>query len=1292
MKDDYVSLHTHTDMSQLDGCGKIERYVEVAAERGHPAIAFTDHGTMRGYTKQHEACGEHGVQPIFGIEFYVSPNMRRRGLTDEEREEVVKDAKKADHKQLIKQHEERMGIRDRWHLTAWAVNQTGLRNLFRLSSAAFIDGFYYKPRIDLEELAKYSEGVMVSTGCLSSPVNDQYLAGKRRQALEFADRLNEVFGDRLWLELQPHAIADQREANALMLKLAERYRGSSQLIATQDSHYVEQSAWIHHEVLLCIGTGTDLSDPNRFKFDGNEFHFRTRVEMAEAFRRHHEHIPAHLAKQALDNTLVFASRCTAKVDVDYHAALLPDVGIPEKYGGDDFAFLRDLCLYGWHWREIPKRAAAFAGRERVTKEAAMDVYIARLKHELGALKRQKFVPYFLIVWDLYRFAREAKIMTGPGRGSVAGSLVAYLLGITAVDPIEHHLIFERFINPHRVDMPDCDMDFEDSRRHEIIEYIRAKYGHDRVCQIATIGKLSGKQCLIDVSRVLGVPRAEVNQVTSSIIERSSGDERASQTIEDSFKDFDVCRKFNEKYPMVLEHARHLEGMAKNLGIHAAGVVASPVPLTDIIPLEIRISDGEKVVVSAVDMYGVSMAGLVKLDVLGLRTLSVVRHALDAIELYHGRTIDMEDTDVVRLDDPAVLAAFTAHDYGGIFQYDTPSADKVCSGVDFTTFEDVAAMTALNRPGTARSGLATKYVERKKNPKLVEKVDFHPLVSKITSDTLGILVYQEHVIRIFTDIAGFAPGTADSLRKTIAKKVGDETIGKERENFVKGAVEHTPGMTVEVANKIMDAITFFGSYGFNKSHATAYGMIAYWCMWLKVYYPREFYWALMKNEPDRLRVQQIAKDAKRHGITLLPPHVSVSGAHFTIDPTADAIRGSLVDIKGVGEAAAQAIIEGQPYTDMMDFVSRVDKRRCNRGTALALAKAGALDGFFPNIKWLVENIERWWKVATHPRPTLRPVPKGPLASRDEVLATMAEEAAGLPDYDEEERAHITSEVNPLAFGNHPIDAYKLFMESSVRVPMVDMDDESFFKDYDGKGCYIAGVIVEVRYNQIGDFHTGALPSEEERKRQFWGERYANVNIEDRTGKQNRFKFDIDVFNAMRPVIDSGIGTPLIVHATASAFTGTLRAQFAVNLETLRSRVRAGEGLNLWDKVVTGAHPALTYDWPSEAVRTLRTTNEAFWKSNGGGVYTGLVTNVRLKYDRKGGLMAYIGLLGGDNRFIEAICFASTWAEVSQHIRAGRLLKLDIERHPDGFRKRGFSYFYNGGRIQWMSRADYGAAMD
>ncbi len=582
------------------------------------------------------------------------------------------------------------------------------------------------------------------------------------------------------------------------------------------------------------------------------------------------------------------------------------------------------------------------------------------------------------------------------------------------------------------------------------------------------------------------------------------------------------------------------------------------------------------------------------------------------------------------------------------------------------------MTALNRPGTSRSGLASKYVERKKNPRLVEKVDYHPKVSEITSDTLGIIVYQEHVIKIFTDIAGFAPGTADSLRKTIAKKIGDETLGKERANFVAGAVAKT-GMDEETANKIMDAITFFGSYGFNKSHATAYSMIAVWCMWLKTYYPLEFYWALLKNEPDRIRIQQYAKHAKKKGIGFLPPSVSVSKAAFSIDADKVAIRGSLVDIKGVGTKASEAIMAEQPYSDFWDLLSRVDRRKVHKGVMVALARSGALDDLLPNPRWFVENVEDFWKAL------------GRKSAESQAAARkMLVDSVDGPRWDDEERQLIASRVSPLAFGKHPMDAYGDFVKKNIVFKLAPMSDEDFFQKYDGKIVMIGGIIVEVKLNQIGDFHTGRLPDAEAQRRMFWGKRYANVNVEDVGGKQNRIKHDWDIYPRMRPVIELGLGHPVLVLALVNARYENLRAYFSVDLEGLRKRVRAGESLSIWERIVTGDHPAkhlklrLASKADLKSAAKARWTNRAYRKSKSGGIFYGVVTNVRLKYDKRGQEMAFFGLIGGNGYAIDAICFGSQWPLVKGVISPGAFLKIPLVKERDPY--RGLSHFFQGGRIR------------
>ena len=628
-QEDFVHLHVHSDHSQLDGCGKISSYVEEAKKRGSPAISITEHGSMRGYFKQHKSCEEHDLKPIYGIEFYVSNDMYRRGLTDMEKFDVTKGLKKNEQKVAIKKYEEEEGIRDRWHLTAWARNDKGLKNLFRLSTMAYTEGFYYKPRIDINALIKHGEGISIGTGCASSVIHDRVVQGKKRKAFEIADQLRDKFGENLWLEIQPHDLDIQVATNQFNLELKERWGKHARLLATQDAHYVHSGDSIHHEVLLCVGTRDVLSNPNRFKFDGTDFFLKTRKQMRKTFLKNHPYMTKKQIKESLDSTVMFSEQVDAKVNIDYHAALLPHVVVPKKFSSE-WEYLKSLCSIGWKRREMATRIAATGERLGMTYSDSKKMYLKRLAYELSTLKRQNFISYFLIVHDLYDWTRDNGIMAGPGRGSVAGSLVAFLLGFTCVDPLEHDLIFERFINSDRIDLPDIDMDFEDARRQEILDYLRTKYGSENVAQIATIGRLSGKQCLKDVSRVLGVPYMEAQEVTGSLIEIEGKKDDDEGILERAFSEVKVCRDFDKKYPNVLRHSLVLEGLAKTLGIHAAGIVVTPDRVENYVPLEIRKYKGQNVVVTALDKKGVAAMGLVKLDVLGLKILTVFRDCIEAL--------------------------------------------------------------------------------------------------------------------------------------------------------------------------------------------------------------------------------------------------------------------------------------------------------------------------------------------------------------------------------------------------------------------------------------------------------------------------------------------------------------------------------------------------------------------------------------------------------------------------------------------------------------------------------------
>lgn len=1270
--DDFVHLHTHSDMSQLDGCGRIDDYVNRAVELQHRALSFTEHGTMRGFYTALEAMKEKPIKPVYGTEFYVAEDMYRRGVTNEEKEAITAGMKKGEHRAAIKAWEELNGIRDRWHLTVWAKNDDGIKSLFKLSSLSYTRGYYYKPRIDLKTLIEHKEGLMVATGCLSSPINDRLVSGKRAKALETVELLREAFGEDLWLEVQPHRIWDdakgadlQEMANRFILDLRRRWGSTARLLATQDAHYVHKGDDKAHEVLLCIGTGTTLSDPNRFKFSSDEFWFKTRDEMETAFKDQHPYFTDAEVQEALDNTVAFSEICTAKIVIDKFKTLLPPVEVPPEFAGNEFAWLKELCRRGWAWREIPERVIRYAIRKGISVDEARDVYVNRLTMELGALKRQRFIPYFLIVRDLYDWVRRNGIACGPGRGSSAGSLIAFLLGITALDPIEHGLLFERFISPGRQDLPDIDMDFEHKRRGEILQYLRDRYGDDKTCQIATHNKLKGKQCVKDVCRVLGVPFEASNKITDLIMERSPGDARAFNCVEDSFAESRELQEFNRRYPDVLKHAKTLEGMTKAIGVHAAGVVVSPVPLDEVIPLEVREDEqGNKQIISAVDMNGVQGMGLVKMDNLGLENMTVLREAVEAIKERHGVEIDLEKLD---LDDQVTLDGFTAHDFVGVFQYDSYSARKVCEGVKFTQFEDIATMTALNRPGTASSGLAEMFVKRKNNPALAEEDAWHPKVTEATADTLGVMTYQEHVIKVFRELAGYDAEAADKMRKKIGKRLGDEAMEKEREAFIEGVKKTTPDCDLEKAEKLFDAIVKFGSYGFNKSHASAYGLIGYWCMYLKLHYPAEFYWALMRSEDKAERRAIISTDAQKHGVDILPPDVNTSKKEFSLD--GNAIRGSIVDIKNVGDKAADSIIACQPFASFADFCHRVERKCVNKRVVESLAKAGALDSLAPNPKWLLDNLEGVWTVVTRKKGVDLPEVREKL---DGIIARSAQ----LPGFSDEERMITAMSVNPLASGKHPLEVYENFLSTHVKVPLMNLQSDDFWKDNHDKGGFIVAVVVE---SKVGQSKGG------DRKK------YGAVSLECANGVKRRMNLDLDNGDDMPALLDVGPGNPVIIHVSVNGRYESIRGHFFVDVEKLRKKLSAGEPLELWERVVTGDHPLHAYPWTTPQKRDAACAD--IWgvaRKHASAAHAagrrecsfrvhGVVTHVRTKPDKKGQIMAFFGLQGVKG-YLDVLCFASMWPDVEHAIKQGHLLEVELTRE---LRKDGGNVL--SGPVKWLKRS-------
>lgn len=1209
-----VHLHTHTELSLFDGCGKQADFVKRAKKLGCAALGLTEHGSMRGVLRQKKTCDELGIKPIYGIEFYLCEDLDRKGLSREEEQRIraTVSGRKAKN-EAVYQEEVRLGMRDRFHLTALAKTDEGLRNLFRLSSIAWIRGHYKKPRIDWAALEKHREGLVILSGCLSGPVVKPILDDKPAEALERVEQLQGWFGEDFYLEVMPHSLPKQVKANKGLVRIARAL--DMPLVATQDAHWVGPEDRRAQDALLCIHTRDVMSNPERFQFESDDFYLKGRREMERSFAQHHGYFATDEVRRSLDATLEIAEKVTADLRTDKFAALLPPVAMPGDFT-DEFAFLQHLALQGWEQREIPRRAAELAARRREPEGEVYQRYVRQLRHELETIRARKITRYFLVIWDMYQFAHAEKIGAGAGRGSAAAALVLYLLGITDLDPLEWGLMFERFIAPGRIDLPDIDCDFESRHREQIIEYFRRTYGEDRVAQIATINVMAGKGCLRDLGRVLEIPIGEINPVANAIVVLKKGDERVHATIEDAFKDSKVCQDFNERHPEVLELAKKLEGQARVLGVHASGVVVSPVPLMDICPLEIRApktKGGTPVVVTAVDMWGVQELGLLKYDILAVKNLDMIEDCKDAIAERHPHD-GVLDLSRIRLDDPRVLDNFTALNFAGIFQFDTHAMRALCEGVVFESFNDVITMAALDRPGTGQSGLAAEFIKRKKDPKA--RVPVHPVIDEICSDTLGVMVYQEHVLRIAQAVAGYTPEEADKLRKLIGKSFGKETMAKETDKFVSGAV--AKGFSKKFAEKLVEQIAFFGGYGFNKAHAASYGLTAYRQMWLKTYYPVEYMWALLCNEEKPDKKARLVKEARRMGLTVRAADVRIAGATWTLD--GDDIVGSLLDLKGLGVKAVEAIAAARPFRTFVDFASRVNRRVVNRRVVSILLRAGALHELVPNEKWLHDSLDAVWDL----------VVEGKLGE----VARHLMESFDAPDWTPEEAETMALAVNPLS-QDRSLETHQGFIEG-LPVQWIPFDDDGF---WERPNAFLYGAVDDVKIGRAGE---GDLA----------GIEYAYIVLEDLEGKKVRIRLDGEVYQSFSKVIKDAqiIGA----HCSINGQYKSVRAHYVVDLLKLERKLEAREGLTKFEALFTTEHHPVG--------RYSSKDLDQLYKKRGRIYAIGMVTHVHRKKDRKERMMGFVGLQGVKG-YLDLVCFSRQWMDLEGKLEPGQVVHACITRSGD-----------------------------
>ncbi|MDF2814088.1 MAG: dnaE [Paenibacillus sp.] len=1009
----FVHLHVHSEYSLLDGAARIEELAAGAAKLGMSALALTDHGVMYGAIPFYRACLANGIKPIIGCEVYMTAGSR------------LNKASRQDN--------------PTYHLILLAKNEVGYRNLMRICSNAHLEGFYYKPRTDMEQLARYSEGIVCLSSCLGGEVSQHLLHDRKDEARAAAERYRAIFGDDYYLELQDHGLLEQKKVLLAMIELSERT--GIPLAATNDVHYIHSSDQGVQDVLICIGTGKTLEDSDRLKFQTDQLYLKSADEMAKLFS---------FVPDALTNTLKIAEKCELKLE--FGRSILPQYQpIPDLYEGQAARYLEALCRQG-----LEARYKDYEGWDTPDSEHRTLVE-QRLEYELGVISNMGFSDYFLIVWDFIRYAHEHGIVTGPGRGSSAGSLVAYVLRITDVDPIRYGLLFERFLNPERVSMPDIDIDFSDERRDEVIEYVVHKYGQEHVAQIITFGTMAAKAAVRDVGRVMNLPYGEVDRAAKLI------PAQLGMTIEEALKVNDELKELCVKQRStgdLIAMARKVEGMPRHASTHAAGVVISREPLTNYVPLQ---EGTEKVALTQYSMEHLEAVGLLKMDFLGLRYLSIIERTMKWVEERHGIRIDFSR---IPDNDPKTYEMLSRGDTTGIFQLESAGMRRVLKDLKPTGFEDIISVLALFRPGPME--FIPKYIQGKHG--LVE-VDYpHESLKPILADTYGIIVYQEQIMQIASKMAGFSLGEADLLRRAVSKKKRD-VLDEQRAKFVSGS--QSQGYAVEDANKVYDMIVRFADYGFPRAHATAYGVLAFQTAYLKVHYPVEFMASMLASVMGNHRkVAEYADEARRMGIQVLPPDVNESGVQFTpvggvrrgdsevssdADVREQAIRFGLAAIKNVGVQAMESIIKERrdsPYENLLDFCRRIDLRACNKRVLESLIQGGAADSLPGHRSQLIAILDETVEAAQKWKKEREDLQLHLFGFTEEVNWSV--EYPEVRPYAPMQQLDLERELLGLYLSGHPLDTY----EELTR--QLDTDALHELAEYpDQQEVWTAGMVVSTK---------------------------------------------------------------------------------------------------------------------------------------------------------------------------------------------------------------------------------------
>ena len=999
----FTHLHVHTEYSLLDGSNKIKEYVARVKELGMDSAAITDHGVMFGVIDFYRAAKEAGINPILGCEVYVAPGSR----FDREIGKGTSD--------------------DRYyHLVLLAENNTGYANLMKIVSKGFVDGFYYKPRVDMEILQQYHEGIIALSACLAGEVQRYLVRGFYEEAKQAALKYERVFGTgNFFLELQDHGIPQQKTVNQQLLRMSREL--GIDLVATNDVHYTYAEDAASHDILLCIQTGKKLADEDRMRYEGGQYYVKSPEEMETLFP---------YAMEALENTHKIAQRC--HVEIEFGVTKLPKFDVPEGY--TSWEYLNKLCFEGLEQRYQP-----------VTKELK-----ERLNYELGVIRTMGYVDYFLIVWDFIRYARDNDIMVGPGRGSAAGSLVAYTLGITKLDPIKYNLLFERFLNPERVSMPDIDVDFCFERRQEVIDYVVRKYGKDRVVQIVTFGTLAARGVIRDVGRVMDLPYNLCDTIAKMVPMELNITIDKALTMSQELR---TMYEADEQIHTLIDMAKRLEGLPRHTSMHAAGVVISQKSVDEYVPLS-RASDGS--ITTQFTMTTLEELGLLKMDFLGLRTLTVIQNAVKLAEKSAGISLDMDQIDY---DDKAVLSSLGTGKTDGVFQLESAGMKSFMKELKPQSLEDVIAGISLYRPGPM--DFIPQYIRGKNNP---DTITYDcPQLQPILEPTYGCIVYQEQVMQIVRDLGGYTLGRSDLVRRAMSKKKA-AVMAKERQNFVYGnEEEHVPGciangISEQTANKIYDEMTDFAKYAFNKSHAAAYAVVSYQTAWLKYYYPVEFMAALMTSVIDNPgKVAEYIMTCRQMGIGILPPDINQGEGVFSV--TGRQIRYGLSAIKSVGRPVIESILEernrGGRFTDLKNFIERLSGKEVNKRTIESFIKAGALDSLGGTRRQLMMAYAQVMDSVAQER-------KSSISGQMSLFDLMGEEekqeySIQLPDVGEFDKGQLLAfekEVLGIYVSGHPLEEYESVWRKNISALSSDfaLDEElGQPKIQDGIKAVIGGIV-------------------------------------------------------------------------------------------------------------------------------------------------------------------------------------------------------------------------------------------